>query len=251
MKAAGRPGRVLLGVLVLLVSGCGAGGASGSGRTSTALGTHVEDLAGGRLAALPSGTLFMRVIRFVQPPHSSFRSKKHQPGFVFQDQGRQVLALAGGPTVTIRAGEAYFHQSVPHTHTNPTPGTSSWLFVAMWPSAARAQPNVNPLADVVYDSPDLTPVPATGAYSESLQLVSVDRGGHTATTQRSGMQLLYVLSGRLTVSVAGQTRVLEPGSGTYVAPRGKVQLRAAGGPVRCLDFTVTPVGQPFEVRPEA
>jgi mannose-6-phosphate isomerase-like protein (cupin superfamily) len=231
---------------IVLLTSCASGAATPV--STRAVGAHVDDLAGGRLDALPSGTLFVRVIRFVQPPRSRFASKKHQPGFVYQVSGDQVLALAGGPTVRLAPGQAYYHLSVAHTHINPGAGASFWLFLALWPSAARAQPNVNPLAQISYDTRDLTPRPATGPYSESLQLVSIDTAGHTASTERTGMQVLYGLSGRLRLRVGHRTRTLGPGSGTYVAPRTALQVFATGGPAELLDFTVTPVGQPFEVQ---
>ena len=163
-------------LVVLLLCGCAASGTNGSGTASGASASARRTYIAGRLDALTSGRLFLRVIRFGQPPQSTFGSKKHQPGFIYQVSGHQVLALTGGPQVTLTSGEAYFHLSVPHTHLNPGPDPNSWLFLALWPSAARGQPNVNPLAYNSYDGPDFTPAPAAGPFSESLQLVSMEAG---------------------------------------------------------------------------
>ena len=238
-------------LVVLLLCGCAASGTNGAGVSSRASGVSTEDLSGGRLDALTSGRLFLRVIRFGQPPHSKFGSKKHQPGFIYQVSGQQVLALTGGPQVTLTSGEAYFHLSVPHTHLNPGPDPNSWLFLALWPSAARGQPNVNPLAYISYDSPDFTPASAAGPFSESLQLVSMEARGHTATTERSGVQLLYVLSGAATVHAGTRTTTLGPEAGIYLRPHVKAQVIAYGAATSYLDLTVTPVGEPFEVRSPA
>jgi hypothetical protein len=83
-------------------------------------GQRVKGLAGGEVAALPSGNLFLRVIGFSQGPGAEFPSHKHTPGFVYVAAGVQRLDSPPAPPRIILAGEAVFQPSVFHTHANPS-----------------------------------------------------------------------------------------------------------------------------------
>src|SRR5215472_4846932 len=59
----------------------GCGSASGAENPDASEhGQQVKGLAGGEVAALPSGNLFVRVIGFSQGPMTVFPSHKHTPG---------------------------------------------------------------------------------------------------------------------------------------------------------------------------
>jgi quercetin dioxygenase-like cupin family protein len=243
-------------VLLVAVPSVGSGivglGCSPAGRTTApiaATGARTEDLSGGRLDALPSGPLFIRVQHFAQAPETEFGSRSHQPGFEYQVDGTQLLEIQGGPTISIRPGESYFQPSIGHTHRNPGPGTNSWYFLALWPSSARQAPQVTPSAKVVYETEDLSPagLPA-GPYVETLQLVTVAPGGHTTVHERSGMQILFIFSGSIRLQTAHGSSVLGAGDGAYMPLDSREEeVNAGGGEARYLDFTATPTGRPFEV----
>ena len=191
----------------------------------------------------------MRVNSFSQPAGSQIGSRKHQPGFVYQIGGEQVVRF-GSTSVSVVSGQGYFVQSIEHTHLNPGSSANSWVFVALWPSEVRTEPNVS-TAKVVYESED---IPAsglqTGSYAETLQVVTVQPNGHTEVRDRSGLQILFVLSGTLRLRTHSTSELLGPESGTYLAPHSHYQeLGTGNAAVKLLDFTVTPQGQPFEERP--
>src|SRR6516162_5866224 len=66
-----------------LLFGC-EGASRGVSLNAADQGEEVEGLAGGEVAALPSGNLFVRVIGFSQGPGAGFPSHKHTPGFVYE-----------------------------------------------------------------------------------------------------------------------------------------------------------------------
>jgi hypothetical protein len=233
-------------------SGLVGSGCSSAGRSTlpvAASGARTEDLAGGRLDALPSGALYIRVQHFAQPPETEFGSRSHQPGFEYQVDGTQLYEIQGGPTIPIGPGQAYFQASIPHTHRNPGPGTNSWYFIALWPSAARSLPPVTPSAKVAFETEDLPAVGLpSGPYVESLQLVTLGTGGHTTAHERSGMQVLFVLAGSVRLRTADGSSVLVAGDGAYLPLASREEeVNAGAGEARYLDFTATPTGRPFEV----
>src|SRR5215831_15152783 len=136
-----------------LLAGCG--GASGAlSPNASEHGQQVKGLAGGQVAALPSGNLFVRVIGFSQRPMTEFRSHKHTPGFVYVAAGVQRLQSPPAPPRIILPGEAFFQPSVLHTHANPsTIRPNCWYFIALWPAAERRAPLVSSAASVIYKSP--------------------------------------------------------------------------------------------------
>ena len=116
---------VMVVMAAALLFGCG--GASGAvSPNASEHGQQVEGLAGGEVAALPSGNLFVRVIGFSQGPRAAFPSHKHTPGFVYVAAGVQRLQSPPALPVIILPGEAAFQPSVAHTHacllyTSPSP----------------------------------------------------------------------------------------------------------------------------------
>ena len=74
----------------VVLTSCGSPGTSTQGSTSQqAQGYSYEELAAGRVDALPSGPQFVRINLFIQAPGSSFPSKTHQPGMVYMVDGVQ------------------------------------------------------------------------------------------------------------------------------------------------------------------
>jgi hypothetical protein len=252
-REAGSRVAVILTAL-LLVAAAGACSTSRSGVAKAAafgaLHAWVDDLGAGRLDALPSGPLFIRVVDFVQGPDSEFGSQKHQAGFEFQLDGVQQLSLQGGPTVVIHPGYCYFQPSVTHVHANPGPGPNHWLFIALWPSSARTTPLVVPTARSIYETEDVASDGFTNGPSvETLQRVTLLRAGHTAAVSRPGPSALLVLSGSVRVVLSGHgPSLLSAQQGAYLpAGAGSQAFDAGAGDAQFLLFSTTPTSKPFEV----
>jgi quercetin dioxygenase-like cupin family protein len=215
-------------------------------------GQQVKGLAGGEVAALPSGNLFVRVIGFSQGPGGEFPSHKHTPGFVYVAAGVQRLHSPPAPPRIILPGEAVFQPSVFHTHANPSTSRSNrWYFIALWPTAERRAPLVSSTATVIYESPDLDPsTMPPGPRIETLRLVSLQPNGRSAAHRFSGLELFFVLAGTIRVDMAGQPpTTLSPGQGQYLPPgTDEQELNAGAGVASYLAFIVTPVQAPFEIR---
>ena len=246
--------RLTVAVMVVIaaapLSGCGAAGGSVSPNAS-AHGERVKSLAGGEVAALPSGNLFVRVIGFSQGPMTAFPSHKHTPGFVYVAAGVQRLQSPPAPPRIILPGEAFFQPSVFHTHANPsTARPNRWYFIALWPAAERRAPLVSSTASVIYESPDLDPsTMPPGPRIETLRLMTLQPNGRSAAHRFSGLELIFVLEGTIRLDVAGQPPAkLSAGQGQYLPPGTAEQEHdAAAGAARYLAFIVTPVQAPFEI----
>jgi quercetin dioxygenase-like cupin family protein len=234
---------------VVPLYGCGSASRSISVDAS-AHAQQVKGLAGGEVAALPSGNLFLRVIGFSQGPGAEFPSHKHTPGFVYVAAGVQRLNSPPAPPRMILPGEAAFQPSVFHTHANPsTDRPNRWYFIALWPSAERRAPLVSSAATVIYESPDLDPstIPP-GPRIETLRLVTLQLNGRSAAHRFGGLELLFVLQGTIRLDVASQPpTTLSAGQAKYLPPRADEQeLNAGAGVASYLAFIVTPPQAPFE-----
>jgi quercetin dioxygenase-like cupin family protein len=233
-----------------LLAGCG--GASGAASSNASEhGQQVKGLAGGEVAALPSGNLFVRVIGFTQGPMAAFPSHKHTPGFVYVAAGVQRLQSPPAPARIILPGEAVFQPSVFHTHENPSrTRPNRWYFIALWPTAERRAPLVSSAASVIYESPDLDPSTLPpGPRIETLRLVTLQPNGRSPAHYFSGLELLFVLEGTIRLDVAGQPpTTLSAGQGQYLPPSTDEQeFNASAGVASYLAFIVTPVQAPFEI----
>jgi quercetin dioxygenase-like cupin family protein len=230
----------------------GCGGASRAvSPNASEHGQQVKGLAGGEVAALPSGDLFVRVIGFSQGPMAVFPSHKHTPGFVYVAAGVQRLQSPPAPARIILPGEAAFQPSVFHTHANPSrTSPNRWYFIAVWPSAERRAPLVSLAATVIYESPDLDPsTMPPGPRIETLRLVTLQPDGRSSAHYFSGLELLFVLAGTIRLDVAGQPPTkLSAEQGQYLPPGTEEQeLNAGAGVASYLAFIVTPVQAPFEI----
>ena len=233
-----------------LLGGCG--GASGAlSPNASEHGQQVKGLAGGEVAALPSGSLFVRVIGFSQRPMTVFRSHKHTPGFVYVAAGVQRLQSPPAPPRIILPGEAFFQPSVFHTHANPsTARPNRWYFIALWPAAERRAPLVSSAASVIYESPDLDPsTMPPGPRIETLRLVTLQPNGRSSAHYFSGLELLFMLDGTIRLDAAGQPpTILSAGQGQYLPPgTDEQELNAGAGAASYLTFIVTPAQAPFEI----
>jgi quercetin dioxygenase-like cupin family protein len=241
---------VMTAMAVVPLFGCGGASRAVSLKASEQ-GQQVKGLAGGQVAALPSGSLFLRVIGFSQGPGAEFPSHKHTPGFVYVAAGVQRLVSPPAQPRTILPGEAVFQPSVYHTHANPsTSRPNRWYFVAVWPTAERRAPLVSSAATVIYESPDLDPsTMPPGPRIETLRLVMLQQGGRSAAHRFSGLELIFVLAGTIRLDVASQpTTTLAAGQGKYLPPgTDEQELNGGAGVAAYLVFIVTPVQAPFEV----
>jgi quercetin dioxygenase-like cupin family protein len=208
----------------------------------------VDELAAGQLGSLPTGSQFARMVVFHQAPHQTVPSKKHQAGIVYVETGQQLLAYTGGQSVDVRAGAAVYLKSVAHSHTILGPTDSTWYFVALWPSVQRSNPLVTG-SQVAFETADIpSSILHPGSYIETLRRVTLQAGGRSPAHRFGGLEVVFVLSGTLTVKVAGHPATqLIAGEGTSVVHDAVTQELAAGsGTVAYLAFFVTPQGAPFE-----
>jgi quercetin dioxygenase-like cupin family protein len=208
----------------------------------------VDELAAGQLGSLPTGGQFGRIVVFHQSPHQSVPSKKHQAGIVYVATGLQLLSYTGGQSVNISEGMAVYLKSVEHAHTTLGPTDSTWYFIALWPSVQRSNPLVGG-AQIAFETTDIpSSTLPSGSYTETLRRVTLQAGGRSAAHRFGGLEVVFVLDGTLTVTVAGHSPVqLNAGEGTSVAPATATQeLAGASTKVVYLAFFVTPDGVPFE-----
>jgi quercetin dioxygenase-like cupin family protein len=238
-----------LGLLAgVLSASCGTPPASAPGGASQqAQGYSYEELAAGRIDALPSGPQFVRINLFTQAPGSAFPSKTHQPGIVYMVDGVQRYQPIPGTPVDIHAGEGYFSRTEAHMHINVGTTENRWYNIALWQSAARSQPLSVPTT-VVYETEDIAASDLDAPDVETLRLVTLQANGRTALHSHGGLEVVFVLGGTLRVAVAGQTPVTVGALQGAFEPRGTVvqETNVGGGAVRYLAFFVTPVGVPFE-----
>jgi quercetin dioxygenase-like cupin family protein len=236
--------------LAAVIAGCSGGGTHASNSGVFAHGAAINKLDAGTIDSLPTGSVYIRFIRFRQPPGYVINSKQHVPSIVYCEIGVHELVLAGQPPVDIIAGQAKFHQTVTHKHLNHGSETSVWYSIAMWPSSTRAQPLVDPIARAAFESQnfDRTALPPV-AYSEALRQVTLTKLGTTGAHRFGGLSAFYVLSGPVTIRSAHRPTVtLGTGQGAAFLPDVDLQESNAGADRAVfLEFLITPVGKDFEV----
>ena len=199
---------------------------------------------------MPTGPVYIRFVRFAQPPGYVINSKQHVPSVVYVETGVQRLVLAGGPPVDLVAGQAKFHQSVTHQHLNPGSVQSVWYSIAVWPSSARGTPLVDPIAHPAFESQDFNraSLPQV-AYSEALRQVTLAAKGTSGAHRFGGLLACYVLSGSISIKSAHHDALLlQTGQGAAFVPGTDLQETNAGSSEAVyLAYVVTPVGAEFEV----
>jgi quercetin dioxygenase-like cupin family protein len=239
----------VLGVIAVAAIACGSATPGGPEIAATAHLMRVDELAAGKLDALPTGSQFARIVLFHQVPGETFPSRKHQAGLIYMKTGVQRLTNSDGQSVDISAGTAVYQPSVAHSHTNIGATDNIWYFIALWPSAQRGAPLVVATSKVAFENEDIpSSTLRPGSYVETLRRVTLQSGGRSPAHRFGGIEVVFVLDGTLAVNVAGHPSVrLTAGQGTYVAPDTVTQELDAGiGAVDYLAFFVTSQGRPFE-----
>jgi hypothetical protein len=210
----------------------------------------VKKLDAGQVDSLPTGPVYIRFVRFVQPPGYVINSKQHVPSVVYVESGSQRLVLAGQAPLDLVAGQAKFHQSVTHQHLNPGSVPAVWYSIAVWPSSARGTPLVDPIAHAAFESIDFNraSLPQV-AYAEVLRQVTLAGGGTSGAHRFGGLAAFYVLSGSISIKSSHGTPVqLEAGEGSAFLPGTDMQETNAGTTQAIyLEYLVTAVGKDFEV----
>lgn len=240
----------LLMAIALAVSACSAAATITTNTDALPRGTAIKTLAAGKLDSLPTGPVYIRFIRFEQPPGYVINSKQHVPSIVFVETGMHRLVLDGQSPIDLGVGQAIFHQSVAHTHLNPGPEISTWYSIALWPSSARGQPLVNQIAQAAFESDDVaSDVLPHAAYSVVLRQVTLENLGTTGAHQFGGLSALYVLSGSVSIRRAHMSAVtLNAGHGLAFVPDVAHQETSAGaGQAVFIELVITPEGKNFEV----
>jgi quercetin dioxygenase-like cupin family protein len=241
---------IALLTIAFSLSACSTTTTAGPDPAALAHGAAVKTLDAGKLNTLPTGPVYIRIIRFPQPAGYVIHSKQHVASFVFVETGAHRLTLNDQPPIDLVAGQAKFHQSVAHTHLNPGPDPSVWYSIALWPSSARGQPLVDPIAHAAFESSDIVreALPQV-AYSQVLRQVTLAKLGTTGAHRFGGLSSFYVLSGSVTIRNAHQPSVtLGLGEGVAFAPDVALQETNAGqGQAVFLEFLTTPVGRDFDV----
>jgi quercetin dioxygenase-like cupin family protein len=241
-----------VGMAVVACGSSNSGPTTSPGQSKLALasGETIDPIAAGDLGTLPTGAQYARVVMFHQSPRQTTASKKHQPGIIYVATGTQVLTYTdttytGAKVSPIGAGTGLFLQGAAHTHTDPGPTDNTWYFIALWPDPS--QPPTG--AVVVYVSTDIpsSTLPSV-PYTETLRKVTLAPGGRSAAHRFGGVEVLYVLSGALTVDAAGQApKQLAASGGDLLVPNTATQEIASGSAgVVYLAFFLTPEGSPFE-----
>jgi quercetin dioxygenase-like cupin family protein len=235
----------------LTIAACSAAATVGANPDALASGASVTTLDAGELNSLPTGPVYIRVIRFEQQPGYVIHSKSHVASVVYVETGVHRLILDGQAPIDLMGGQAKFHQSVAHTHLNPGPGPSVWYSIALWPSSARGQAPVDKIARAAFESDDIArdALPQV-AYSQVLRQVTLANLGTTGAHRFGGLAAFYVLKGTVTIRSAHRPTVtLGVGQGTAFVPGVALQEANAGpGQALFLEFLTTAVGQDFEVR---
>ena len=199
---------------------------------------------------MPTGPVYVRFVRFAEPPGYVINSKQHVPSIIYVETGVQRLILAGQPPLDLLAGSATFHQSVTHQHLNPGSISSVWYSIAVWPSSARGQPVVDPIARPAFESEDFdrAALPQV-AYSEVLRQVTLAVNGTSGAHRFGGLAAFYVLSGSISIQIAHRpTQTLGAGQGGAFPPDTDLQETGEGSSEAVyLEFIVTAVGKDFEI----
>jgi quercetin dioxygenase-like cupin family protein len=235
----------------LALSACSTATTVASNPQALTRGVAVKTLDAGKLDSLPTGPVYIRMIRFAQPVGYVINSKQHVASVVYVETGVHRLILNGQPPHDLVAGQAMFHQSVMHTHLNPGPlDPSVWYSIALWPSSARSQSLVDKIAYAAFESLDFSreSLPQV-AYSQVLRLVTLAKDGTSGAHQFGGLSAFYVLSGSVTIRSAHQPlATLGIGQGVAFVPDVALQETNTGaGQAVFLEFITTPVGKDFEV----
>jgi quercetin dioxygenase-like cupin family protein len=118
---------------------------------------------------------------------------------------------------------------------------NDYYLIAVRPSSQRSQPMPRPDGRVLYESPDVNPVPP-GPYVEALSAITVPAGATYDSPVIQGPQLIIVLEGNPKVNVGDETTQLTV-QGATMAQAGQTLtiVNSGADPLQVLDFGVTSV----------
>jgi quercetin dioxygenase-like cupin family protein len=233
---------------MLLLAACQPAAPAAPDSRAAAFGSTTVGLDAGRLDALPSGPVYLRMVEFSQPAGGKVPSSQHVPGFVVMLEGVQELQVEGQAPRQLRPGQAAFVGSIYHSHWNPGAASNRWYFAAIWPTSFRTIPLIDKTARIAYQTSDLPAeaLPPT-AYTQVMRVVTLEPGGRTHAHSFGGLAVLYVLEGEISEHGGGTNQALAAGTGTYVTPGSPLQQFNLGKlPARFLELLTTAEGAPLE-----
>ena len=256
----GRGALTALAAAAVVIAGC-AGATPSTARTASpttaastakATGSTTDNLGDGKIDALPAGTLY---VQFLDVPQSVGApiTHAHIAGFVYTHVGTHRLAITGGDTKDVKAGEASFvPPNIGHTHSNPGPSANSWYFVSIRPNTARTAAATFPGKRRRSPRRDLAALPA-GAYSLGLRVVTIQPNGRTAAHKNGGLETMLVMEGSVEVRVQGAAaKTLQKGEGTSIQADTPLQISNKGTvPAKVIAFFVTADGKTFSTEVDA
>jgi len=237
----------VLATALIVLAGCGAAAPSTPASTAKAEGAKTDSLGDGKITALPAGTLYVQYLDVPQAAGAPI-THAHIAGFVYTHLGAHRLAIEGGETKDLKAGEAAFvPANVGHTHSNPGTSASGWYFISIRPNTARTASPTFPGQKEAFATPDL-PALAAGAYSLGLRLVTIQPNGRTVAHKHGGLETILVVDGSVEVRVQGASaKTLQKGEGTSIAADTSLQVWNKGtAPAKFLAFFVTADGKAFQ-----
>jgi quercetin dioxygenase-like cupin family protein len=248
-----------LATAAAVVAGCGATGPSTASTSPTiaastakAASATTDNLGDGKIETLPAGTLYVQFLDVPQAVGAPI-THAHIAGFVYTHVGTHRLAITGGETKDVKAGEAAFVPvNAGHTHSNPGPSENSWYFVSIRPNTARTAAPIFPGQKEAFASADLSALPA-GPYSLGLRAVTIQPNGRTAAHKHGGLETILVLDGSVELRVQGAAmKTLQKGEGTSIPSDTALQISNKGTtPAKVLAFFVTADGKPFSTDVDA
>jgi quercetin dioxygenase-like cupin family protein len=231
-----------------------AASAAATPKAADAVGFTSTKLADGPLPVLPPLPLYINVLDVPQPPAASTQHA-HLAGFVYAVAGVHRYVLQGGATTDSQPGQGVFvAQDAVHTHANPGTIPNQWYFIALRNTNARSAAMPFPGGTILYESADLpaSALPA-GKYVEQLNVITLEKGGRTASHKHGGVEMLVILDGTVQLRVAGQSaQTLTKGKAAVVAPSTILQATNTGdGQAKFLAFFVTAEGAEFSTNVDA
>lgn len=248
-----------LAAAAVVIAGCGAAGPSAASpspatpaSTAKAANATTETLGDGKIDALPAGTLYVQYLDVPQSVGAPI-THAHIAGFVYTHVGIHRIAITGGETKDLKAGEASFvPPNIGHTHSNPGPSANSWYFVSIRPNTARTAAATFPGQKEAFATADLAALPA-GPYSLGLRVVTIQPSGRTAAHTHGGLETILVLDGSVEVRVQGAAmKTLQKGEGTSIQADTALQISNKGTvPAKFVAFFVTADGKPFSTDVDA
>lgn len=236
-------------VAALVLAACGGAAAPSPSPTANpakAEGFRADNLGDGRIPALPEGTLYIQYLDIPQTGGGTL-THSHIAGYVYVVDGVHRLAIAGGETKDLKAGEAGFVPAdTRHTHANPGETENRWYFISIRPNTARAGAPPFPGQKEVFGTADLAAL-LDGAYTLSLRLVTLQPNGRTSAHKHGGLEAMVVIDGAIELrTLNNPMQNLAKGQGAYVQAGTVLQAINRGTtPAKFLAFLVTKEGETF------